>query len=694
MKRLYYIFAFLVLLCSNSAYSQPDSTTIDDLRARLTEAKYSADSIKILTDMFDMSVTPEKIALGNKLIPMASTSGNAALSYDIIRRMANFRSKDVPYLDSLLAATRRFPETTDRRITETFIRMLSNCETVRNASDSVKLSNLHRLIHEYSRNSPIGVYEKIIKLHYICLLLSDSFQSDIIDVYNDDLGKLIARLPDEAYSLRNLYWVQSAINYTRCGLTDKALLADRKLLDIINELEVKSKKEGRNHINYAPNRYIIYTRMLSNLNSLQPDEIENLYARVMKLVKTDSRAARTFQLRPEADVYYNMYHKNYDKASEAIRTILANNPTEAWKTRRMLKHLIECSTALGNKDELIWALTKYSAIDENFIQNQLADKYKELQIIYDIHSLKDEYFNLMKEKNDNEHQSRTTILIVAIVCAALLLVLVLVLLYLYRRTRSLAAKLRDSNELLTEERDKLEVQQQRAREARDQAIKSNTLRADFIKNLSTEIATPLQSIVEYSHLLTEIADESTKPFTENYASIIEYNCDYLRTISEDVVTLSEIDTSDIVIKNAPVNLAKLIPTVIESVKSGNKKVVDIKYTDEVKRPFLSDSQRIVRIVTALLQNAVKFSDGKNITVDSSITPQGEVQIAVTDTGVGILPIFKDKIFQRFFKINKDQPGIGFGLPIARSLAQKLGGNVTLDSTYTAGARFLFTLPLK
>ena len=99
-----------------------------------------------------------------------------------------------------------------------------------------------------------------------------------------------------------------------------------------------------------------------------------------------------------------------------------------------------------------------------------------------------------------------------------------------------------------------------------------------------------------------------------------------------------------------------------------------------------------RIISALMENAVKYTD------KGSITLRGEsddklLTITVEDTGCGIPADEAEHIFDRFVKLNSFKEGIGLGLPLSRKLAEQLGGTVTLDTTYKAGARFIVTIPI-
>ena len=274
-----------------------------------------------------------------------------------------------------------------------------------------------------------------------------------------------------------------------------------------------------------------------------------------------------------------------------------------------------------------------------------------------------------------------------------MLILIFVLSVLYRRTRTLARRLEESNNILTSERDQLRVQQDAIRVAREEAEKANALRAHFIKNLSSEIVPPLNAITEYAHLLTDLIDENTKQYMESYVGMIDMNCDLLRTLSQDVMLLSDIDTTRLPVNATNVDVDLTIRTAIESAKRLDRKGLEVSFfNDGVDLMIHSDPQRIQQILTYLLSNAFKFTDEGSVTLRAYKSGKN-VAISVTDTGIGVNHKFKDKIFDRFFKVSRETPGAGLGLHIARHLARLLGGELKLDSAYDKGARFILTLPL-
>lgn len=102
-----------------------------------------------------------------------------------------------------------------------------------------------------------------------------------------------------------------------------------------------------------------------------------------------------------------------------------------------------------------------------------------------------------------------------------------------------------------------------------------------------------------------------------------------------------------------------------------------------------------RILRPLLGNAMKFTEKGSIKIQVQESEvQGKLDISVADTGIGIAEDQRDRIFEKFYKVDSFKSGLGLGLPMARSIAHKIGGELMLDDTYKEGTRFILRIPNK
>jgi signal transduction histidine kinase len=107
----------------------------------------------------------------------------------------------------------------------------------------------------------------------------------------------------------------------------------------------------------------------------------------------------------------------------------------------------------------------------------------------------------------------------------------------------------------------------------------------------------------------------------------------------------------------------------------------------------TDGMRVQQILINYLTNACKHTSEGSIVLKAE-TSQEQILFSVTDTGPGVPAEKAEEIFKRFVKLNDFVQGTGLGLSICHTLAEKLGGHVWLDTSYTGGARFMFTIPYK
>ncbi len=468
-----------------------------------------------------------------------------------------------------------------------------------------------------------------------------------------------------------------------------------KTLEGIESLEKHYREIGRIYHSFDANRYIIYTRLLSNFPMLAPHEVEKYYKLAMDLAASDYTSAETNKVSPTPQIYYNLAYKNYDKALGYIKSCI-DHPYNIQDRRRLLKHEIECAEAVGDNATLLKAACEYNKLLEDNLSQRLDEKYRELQVLSDNSELINNYNQLHIEKQRAEARALRLTVLIAILAAVILLISVIVLFRLNRRNRSLVMTLDKSNRELLEKSENLEQSRQELVKARDMAQKANNMKTDFIKNMSYEVNAPLKAINEYSKLIVDCADASNRKYLERFTALVELNSELLNTIVNDVLHISEIDSNSVPIHNRSTDLRSMCTMVLDGVRQRLSPHVVLLF--DAESPAISlftDPQRLHQILLNLLTNAAKFTAKGSITLSYRIdADKGTVVFSVTDTGIGIKSDKKDAIFDRFVKLDKDTQGAGLGLTISRMLARIMGGDVQLDTSYTKGARFIVILPQK
>ena len=215
----------------------------------------------------------------------------------------------------------------------------------------------------------------------------------------------------------------------------------------------------------------------------------------------------------------------------------------------------------------------------------------------------------------------------------------------------------------------------------------------FLANMSHEIRTPLNSIVGFSQVLSD--HYSNSPETQEFVNIIKSNSNDLLRLVTDVLTLSELDQYEQLPIDPETDLHAICQLASEVAKDNTQKDVEVLFEPERESLLIrSNSERISQVLNNLAHNATKFTTHGSIRIAYSVLEaEKKIEISVTDTGTGIPKDQQEAVFERFYKMNSFTQGTGLGLPICRSIAEKLGGSLRIDTSYTEGCRMILTLPL-
>ncbi len=236
------------------------------------------------------------------------------------------------------------------------------------------------------------------------------------------------------------------------------------------------------------------------------------------------------------------------------------------------------------------------------------------------------------------------------------------------------------------------ITRQREREIELIKVKeADKLKSAFLANMSHEIRTPLNAIVGFS---TIIAETDNKEEVNLYLDIIRKNNDLLLQLIDDILDFSKIEAGTLEYHFSKVDIKELCGEVAltDSLKVGPD--VALIFDNNSPSVFLhTDAHRVVQVLSNFVNNAIKFTEKGSITI--SYRQENEMlKVSVTDTGVGIRPSDKARIFERFVKANSFKQGTGLGLTISKTIIEALGGTIGVDSEYGKGATFWFTLPLE
>lgn len=219
---------------------------------------------------------------------------------------------------------------------------------------------------------------------------------------------------------------------------------------------------------------------------------------------------------------------------------------------------------------------------------------------------------------------------------------------------------------------------------------------DFLSLVSHELRTPLSSILLYSEMLLDGIADSESSRTEFLSTIVD-NCKRLTRLINDVLDLSKIEAGRMPFKPEELDFKELVAETLTSIRPKlESKKINFDFTNiDGKILLWGDRDKIIQVMTNIISNAVKFTlDEGEITV--SLTDYGKMgKIAIQDTGKGIKKQDIPKVFDRFSQlesIDHHSEGSGLGMTISKSIVEKLGGEIWIESELGRGTIVFFTLP--
>lgn len=222
-------------------------------------------------------------------------------------------------------------------------------------------------------------------------------------------------------------------------------------------------------------------------------------------------------------------------------------------------------------------------------------------------------------------------------------------------------------------------------------------RQEFVANVSHELRTPLSLIKGFVETLLDGAKNDPE-LAARFLRTIEKHTDRLTYLIEDLLTISRLESGQIVMNLHEVELHDEIAHVIDDLQSrATDKKITLQNCLPAEVRARADTDRLQQVLFNLIENAIKYgrADG-SVIIGGKIIPEGMVELWVKDDGPGIPNEAKERIFERFYRVDRarsrETGGTGLGLSIVKHIVQAHGGEVWVNSELGQGATFFFTLP--
>jgi len=223
------------------------------------------------------------------------------------------------------------------------------------------------------------------------------------------------------------------------------------------------------------------------------------------------------------------------------------------------------------------------------------------------------------------------------------------------------------------------------------------MREEFVANVSHELRTPLTSIQGFIETLKDGAINDPEK-TQHFLKIIEKQSNRLNNLVEDLLKLSKIESQEIVINLQSTNLKELLDKVMAEFKERiTLKKFQINTNISPQFPLLKvDPEQIELALRNLLDNAIKYTPEKGEISISFLEREKDIYLEIADNGIGISQEHLPRIFERFYRVNKDRSrdlgGTGLGLAIVKHIVKVHKGTIGVDSNPGKGSKFFIILP--
>jgi protein-histidine pros-kinase len=234
-------------------------------------------------------------------------------------------------------------------------------------------------------------------------------------------------------------------------------------------------------------------------------------------------------------------------------------------------------------------------------------------------------------------------------------------------------------------------------QAKEHAETADRMKSEFLANMSHELRTPLNAIIGFTGTLLMKLPGALNAQQEQQLDIVQTSARHLLSLINDLLDLAKIESGKMQVKVEPVACRAMMVEIAEMLRpEAARKGVALEFEpprDEVR--VSTDARALKQIVLNLCNNAIKFTDAGSVVLELKTREGDELEVAVTDTGVGIRAEDQQRLFQAFAQADSvHREGTGLGLHLSQKLAQLIRGTIQFTSEYGRGSRFWLTVPME
>jgi signal transduction histidine kinase len=235
--------------------------------------------------------------------------------------------------------------------------------------------------------------------------------------------------------------------------------------------------------------------------------------------------------------------------------------------------------------------------------------------------------------------------------------------------------------------------------AKLKAEDATQVKSRFLTIMSHELRSPLTTIIGFTRLVKRKSRDTLPAKQQNNLEKVLISSDHLLTLIDDILDLAKLENDMMPVQPVDFLLKPLIDECLQTFKPmvKRKRLSLVKEVEADSSPLCTDKIKVKQILINLLSNAVKYTEEGTITITSR-RRDGEVTVAVVDTGIGIPKEKQALLFQDFRQVDDSSTrlhgGTGLGLSISRRFARLMDGDITFESTEGVGSTFKVTIPVR
>lgn len=230
-----------------------------------------------------------------------------------------------------------------------------------------------------------------------------------------------------------------------------------------------------------------------------------------------------------------------------------------------------------------------------------------------------------------------------------------------------------------------------------QEHKLDNMRKEFVANVSHELKTPITTIKSYTETLME--NEIDKEVEKRFLQVIDSESDRMARLVRDLLQLSNIDYKKASWKKSNINIGSLLRDNVSKLHlliQEKEQTVSLNIEEDLPE-IAVDKDGIEQVILNIISNAIKYTDSKGLISINAYLEKSNIVIRVKDNGMGIPAADQERIFERFYRVEKgrsrDMGGTGLGLSIAKEITEAHGGSIKLESKVSEGTEITIKLPV-